>query len=490
MCRATAMSDSEINQLSHREANSSPDPSGQPPPSGWQGAVARFFKFPEYRTNIRTEVLAGITTFMTMAYILVVNPGILSDAIFLQKSGDLFNELVIATAISAAIATLVMGLLANYPFALAPGLGLNAFFAYSVVLGLGINWRVALSAILVEGLIFIALTLCNVRSLIVKVIPECLKRATAAGIGLFIAYIALSGDPAKGGAGIIVASEATKTTLGNFAQPQTLIAIIGILITSAFVARRIKGALLWGILATALLGWILGIAPWPAGIVGLPQWPGDLLGQGILGLGQLGQTNLLDFLAVMFVFLFVDLFDTIGTLTGVGIQAGYITEDGELPRANEALMADAVGTTVGAVLGTSTVTTFIESASGVAEGGRTGFTAVVVAVLFVLSIFFIPLLSGIPAFATTPALVIVGVLMAGNVRGIRWDDPAESIPSFLTILMMPLTYSIAEGLAIGFITYPLIKAFQGKVHETSVAVWVLAGIFVLRFVMMALKFGG
>lgn len=476
--------------MSHRQAGSDFEPSGQPPPTDREGAIARFFKFQEYRTNIRTEVLAGVTTFMTMAYILVVNPGILSDAIFLRQPGDLFNELVIATAISAAIATLTMGLLANYPFALAPGLGLNAFFAYSVVGELGIDWRVALTAILVEGLLFIALTLLNIRSLIVKAIPECLKRATAAGIGFFIAYIALAGDPTKGGAGIIAASETTKTALGDLSQPPTLVAIAGILITSAFVARRLKGALLWGILATALLGWILGIAPWPKGIVGLPQWPGDLLGQAIFGLGGLGQTNVLDFLAVMFVFLFVDLFDTIGTLTGVGIQAGYINEDGELPRAGEALMADAVGTTVGAVLGTSTVTTFIESASGVAEGGRTGFTAVVVAILFVLSIFFIPLLSGIPAFATTPALLIVGVLMAENIRGIRWDDPAESIPSFLTVLMMPLTYSIAEGLAIGFILYPLVKAFQGKAREISIAVWILAGIFLLRFVLMALGIGG
>ncbi|MEW6494413.1 MAG: NCS2 family permease [Cyanobacteriota bacterium] len=484
------MSNRETNELSDHESDLGSELSDQLPPQGEQGAIARFFKFQDYQTNIRTEVLAGVTTFMTMAYILVVNPGILSDAIFLQKPGDLFNELVIATAISAAIATLIMGLLANYPFALAPGLGLNAFFAYSVVLGLGIDWRVALTAILVEGLIFIALTLFNVRTLIVKAIPECLKRATAAGIGFFIAYIALSGDPTKGGAGIIVANEVTKTTLGNLAQPPTLIAILGILITTAFVARRIKGALLWGILATALLGWILGVAPWPGGIVGLPQWPGNLLGQAIFGLGRLGQTNLLDFLAVLFVFLFVDLFDTIGTLTGVGIQAGYINKEGELPRAGEALMADAVGTTVGAVLGTSTVTTYIESAAGVSEGGRTGFTAVIAAILFVLSIFFIPLISGISAFATTPALLIVGVLMAGNVRGIRWDDPAESIPSFLTILLMPLTYSIAEGLAIGFITYPLVKAFQGKAREISLAVWILAAVFVLRFVMMALKIGG
>lgn len=473
-CRAVAMSNREVNELSHSES---------------QGAIAQFFQFAQHGTNTRTEVLAGITTFMTMAYILVVNPGILSDGIFLQESGDLFQELAIATAISAAIATLIMGLFANYPFALAPGMGLNAFFTYSVVLGLGIDWRVALAAVFIEGIIFIALTAFNVRSLIVKAIPACLKHATAAGIGLFIAYIALSGDTSVGGAGIIVASEATKTELGDLSQPPTLMAVIGILITSAFVARRVKGALLWGILATALLGWLLGVAPWPPGIVGLPQWPVDLFGQAFVGLGQLGQVNLFDFLAVIFVFIFVDLFDTIGTLSGVGIQAGYINEEGELPRANSALMADAVGTTAGAVLGTSTVTTYIESASGVSEGGRTGFTAVVAAGLFVLSIFFIPLLSGIPAFATAPALLIVGVLMAGNLRGIRWDDPAESIPAFLIVITMPLTYSIAEGLAIGFITYPLIKAFQGKVQETSLAVWILAAIFVLRFVLMGLGIG-
>ncbi|MEQ9372292.1 MAG: NCS2 family permease [Coleofasciculus chthonoplastes F3-SA18-01] len=471
------MSHHDPNQ-EHSHANQSGQPATQP------GVLAKFFKFDRYHTTIRIELLAGFTTFMTMAYILVVNPGILSDAIFLEASGDLFNELVIATALSAAIATLVMGLWANYPLALAPGMGLNAFFTYSVVLGLGIDWRIALSAILIEGLIFIALTLSNVRYLIVKAIPDCLKRATAAGIGLFIAYIGLSG------AGIIVADAVTKTKLGDLSQPSTLIAIAGILITSAFVARRLTGALLWGILATAVLAWILGVSPLPEGIIGVPELPVDLVGSAIAGLGRINQVNGWDFLAVVFVFLFVDLFDTVGTLTGVGMQAGYIDEQGELPRANQALMADAVGTTVGAVLGTSTVTTYIESAAGIAEGGRTGFTAVVVAILFSGSIFFIPLLSGIPAFATTPALVIVGVLMAGNLRGIHWDDPAESIPSFLTILMMPLTYSIAEGLAIGLITYPLIKGFQGKGHEVAIAVWVLAGIFVLRFIVMAMNSGG
>ena len=484
------MSNREADELSDRQTDSSPESSPQPQPNGWQGAIARFFNFEENRTNLRTEVLAGVTTFMTMAYILAVNPGILSNAIFLQQPEDLFGELVIATAISSAIASLLMGLVSNYPFAMAPGMGLNAFFTFSIVKGLGINWRVALTAVLLEGLLTIALTVSNVRTYVVNAIPECLKQATAAGIGFFLAYIALAGDPKTGGAGLIVANPATKTALGDLSQPPTLMAIAGILLTTAFVARRIQGALLWGILATALLGWILGVAPWPKGIIAFPQWPGDLLGQSIIGLGQLTQTNLWDLLAVVFVLAFVDLFDTVGTLSGVGIQGGYIDENGELPRAGKTLIADACGTTIGAVLGTSPVTTYIESAAGVAEGGRTGFTSVIVAALFTLSVFFIPLLAAVPAFATAPALIIVGVLMAGNVRLIRWDDPAESIPSFLIILLMPLTYSIAEGLAIGFITYPLIKAFQGKGHEISLGVWILAGIFVLRFVMMGLKFGG
>lgn len=424
---------------------------------------------------------------MTMAYILVANPGILSQAIFLETSGDLFSELAIATAIASAIATLIMALWANYPFALAPGMGLNAFFAFSVVLKMGIDWRVALAAVLCEGIIFILLTLSNIRSEIIKAIPLCLRQAIAAGIGLFLAYIALSSDPSSGGAGIIIADPATKTTLAPFNQPPTLIAIAGILITSAFVARRIKGALLWGIFATAALGWIFGVAAAPTGIVAWPELPVDLAGQAFIGIGKLSAENIWDFLAIAFVFLFVDLFDTIGTLAGIGIQGGYINEKGELPRAREALMADAIGTTAGAILGTSTVTTYIESASGISEGGRTGFTAAIAALLFLASIFFIPLFSAIPAFATAPALLMVGVLMMGNVRTIRWEDPAESIPSFLTILIMPLSFSIAEGLAIGFIAYPLIKTFQGKAGEIASAVWVLAFVFVLRFVWIAMR---
>ena len=467
------------------------DPGSGPPGkpyTGWQATIARFFKFDFYNTNFRTETLAGITTFMTMGYILVVNPIILSNAIFLQKSGDLFSQLAVATAIAAAVGTFCMAVFANYPFGLAPGMGTNAFFAFSVVIGLKIDWRLALSCVFVQGLIFIALTFTDVRRLLIKAIPLTLKHATAGGIGLFIAYIGLSGNVQKGGAGLIVADEATKTAFGNLAQPNTAMAIIGLLITSAFVVRQVKGALLWGILATALLSWILGVSPWPQGVFAIPQMPKDIFGQAISGLTHLNGSNFIDWLAVLFVFLFVDIFDTVGTLTGVGMRAGYIGADGELPRANQALMADAIATTVGPIFGTSSVTAYVESIAGVVEGGRTGFTAFVVGTLFVVSLFFIPVFQAIPAYATTPTLVIVGAMMLAEVSEIRWNDMAEAIPAFLTIFMIPLTYSIAEGLSIGFIFYPLIKAFQGKSHEVPIGTWIIAGIFVARFIFMTLRF--
>ncbi|WP_413166682.1 NCS2 family permease [Capilliphycus salinus ALCB114379] len=460
-----------------------------PPNRGRENAIARYFHFEKFNTNFRTETLAGVTTFMTMAYILAVNPIILSDAIYINQSGDLFPQLVVATGISAAIGTLIMALLANYPFAQAPGMGLNAFFAYTVVLRLGIDWKLALSSVLIEGLIFIGLTLSNIRRQIITAIPMSLKSATAAGIGLFIAYIGLGSNLDAGGAGIIVANEVTKTAFGSLKEPQTLVAIAGIFITSAFMVRRIKGALLWGILATAILGWILGVTPPPQGLFQIPPFPKELFGEAFLGLVNLNANNFLDFVAVTFVFLFVDLFDTVGTLTGVAMKAGYIDENGELPRANQALMADAIATTSGAILGTSSVTTYIESAAGVSEGGRTGFTSVITAILLGLSILFIPLLQAIPAYATTPTLVIVGVLMLSNIAQINWQDLTEAIPAFLTLFTIPLTFSIAEGLSIGFISYPLLKAFQGKSREVSPATWILAGVFVLRFVFMTVRFG-
>ncbi|MDB9315017.1 NCS2 family permease [Spirulina sp. CS-785/01] len=467
--------------MTHDTDNPQPPETPTPPNRGATHPIAQYFNFTALQTDFRREILAGITTFVTMAYILVANPGILSNAIFLEEAGDLFGELVIATGVSAAIATLIMGLYAKFPFALAPGMGLNAYFAFTVVLGLGIDWRAALAAVFVEGIVFILLTLSNLRTIIVQIIPDAIKHATAAGIGLFIAYIALSGSPETGGAGIILASEATTTTLGDLGNPNTLMAIAGIFITAAFVVRRIQGALLWGILATAILGWLLQISPPPQGLLALPTPPVDLVGQAFVGLGNLLTTNVWQLFSILFVFLFVDLFDTVGTVTGLGVKAGYIQDDGKFPGVNRAFLADSVGTTTGAIFGTSTVTTYIESASGISEGGRSGFTAVVTAVLFLIALLFIPLFEAIPGYATAPALIVVGVLMAGSVKSIRWDDPAESIPAFLTIIIMPLSYSIADGLAAGLITYPIIKAMQGKAQEVNLGMWVLALLFILKF---------
>jgi adenine/guanine/hypoxanthine permease len=475
-----------VNIIDSKETN---QPKGKPPRSGWQAAIATYFEFDRYRTNFRTEIIAGITTFMTMAYILVVNPLILSDAIFINEPKDLFAELVVATAVSAGIGTLIMALLAKYPFALAPGMGINAFFAYSVVLGLGIEWRVAMACVFVEGLVFILLTVSDIRRHLITAVPTSIKSATTVGIGLFLAYIGLGGATETGGAGLVVANEITKTNFGSLAQPQSLMAIFGIFLTAFFMVRRIKGALLWGIIGTAILGWVFGVASAPQGIASIPAFPKNLFGVAFVGLGGINGSNWIDFIAVLLVFLFVDMFDTIGTLAGVGMQAGYIDENGELPRANLALTADAIATTVGAVMGTSSVTTFVESASGVAEGGRTGFTSVIVAALFFVSLIFTPIFEAIPAFATTPALTIVGVLMMASITSINWEDLTEALPAFLTIFFIPFAFSIAAGLSIGLIAYPLLKTFKGKASDVPLVTWILAAVFVARFIFMTLRFG-
>lgn len=435
----------------------------------------RLFRLSSQQTSVRVELLAGITTFMTMAYILLVNPQILSNAIYLEQPQDLQGELVIATAIGAAVGSLMMGIFANYPFGLAPGMGLNAFFAFSVVQKLGIPWRLALAAVFIEGLIFIALTLSQVRNQIIQAIPNSLKQAIAAGIGLFIAYIGLSS------ANIIVASPITKTTLGNLQSPETGLAIAGLGITAVFMVRHIQGALLWGILVTAGLGWITGLAPAPTGIIAIPQWPTHLFGQALVGLDSLSWSTLGTFATVIFVFLFMDLFDTVGTLAGVSLQGGFINDKGELPRSTAAFMADALGTTVGALFGTSTVTAYIESAAGIAVGGRTGLTAIFVAGFFLLAMVFMPLFMAIPSFATAPALVIVGVLMMASVTDIDWQDMTEAIPAFLILIVIPLSYSITEGLAVGFVSYPILKLSQGKPREVHPLLWVLAVLFAIHF---------
>lgn len=478
--RSFAMSQSDI-ELQH--------PPSPPPYSGWQAAIAQYFQFEEYQANFRTEILAGLTSFMTMAYILVVHPFILSDAIFLNEAGDLFRELVVVTGIAAAIGSLVMGLYAKYPFVQAPGMGINAFFAYSVVLGLGIEWRVALACVLIEGVIFIGLTVTDIRRHLITAVPDGIKASTTVGIGLFLAYIGLSSATEVGGAGLIISSDVTNTTFGSFREPGTLLATFGILISVLFIIRRIKGALLWGIAGTAILGWVLGVATPPTGVAAVPAFPSHLFGAAFTGLAGINGSNLIDFLAVLLVFLFVDMFDTIGTLMGVGTQAGYIKPNGELPRANQALSADAVATTVGAVLGTSAVTTFAESAAGIAEGGRTGLTAVVAALMFPIALLFVPIFEAIPAFATAPALMIVGVLMMTSVKSIHWEDLTEAVPAFVTIFFIPFGFSIAEGLAAGLILYPFTKIVSGRTHEVPTVTWILAVVFLLRFVFTTLRFG-
>ncbi|MBL8171453.1 MAG: NCS2 family permease [Acidobacteria bacterium] len=428
--------------------------------------LERVFKLSANQTTVRTEIAAGVTTFLTMAYIIFVNPTILSEA------GVPFSGALFATCVSAAVGSLLMGLLANYPFALAPGMGLNAYFTYTVVKGLGYDWRIALGAVFISGIAFLLLTLVRIRALIVDAIPMTMKTAVAAGIGLFIAFIGLKN------AGVIVSSPATFVTLGHVVSKPVALALLGLLLTSVLLARGYRSAIIIGILAVTLAAMTLGLAKWPTSLIELPRWRETFLQLDIRGALRLGALD------VVFVFLFVDLFDTIGSLMGLGRQAGYLTPEGKMPRVNRALFADAIATTVGSLFGTSTVVTYIESATGVSEGGRTGLTAVVVAALFLLATFFSPLAGTIPPIATSPALIIVGALMISAVTTIDWDDITEGIPAFLTILAMPLTFSIANGLALGFIFYPLLKVLTGRWREASPLVYVLAVLFVLRYVYL------
>lgn len=430
-----------------------------------------FFKLKEHNTDVKTEVLAGITTFMTMAYILVVNPGMLSD------TGMDFGGVFTATALSAIIATLVMALYAKYPFALAPGMGLNAFFAYTVVLGkMGKTWQFALTAVLIEGIVFILLSFVNAREAIFNAIPKNLKIAVSVGIGLFIAFIGLQNS------GIVAANEATGVALGNLKDPAVLLAVIGIVITGVLVARNVKGGLLVGIVATTLIGIPMGVTHIPTGglgaVVSLPPSLKPVAFQ-FVGFDQIFSFEML---VAVFTFLFVDIFDTVGTLAGVASKADMLDENGELPHVGKALMADAVGTVAGACFGTSTVTTFVESASGVAEGGRTGLTALTTAGMFGIALFFAPLFTMVPSAATAPALVIVGLFMMTSVTELDFSDMTEALPAFLTIIMMPFAYSIAEGIVFGMVSYVLIKVFTGKYKDVSLIMYLLGIVFAIRVI--------
>jgi AGZA family xanthine/uracil permease-like MFS transporter len=426
-------------------------------------SLDRVFKLTENQTNVRIEIAAGATTFLTMAYIIFVNPAILKDA------GVPFEGALFATCVSAAIGSLMMGLIANYPFALAPGMGLNAYFTYTVVKTMGYDWRVALGAVFISGVVFLILTLARIRAMIVDAIPMTMKTAVAAGIGLFIAFIGLKN------AGVIVASDATFVKLGHVASAPALLALGGLVVTVALMARGYKSAIIIGIFAVTAAAILLKLSPLPTSVVQMPDVRSTFMQLDVRG------ALMLSALDVIFVFLFVDLFDTIGSLMGLGRQAGYLTPDGKMPRVNRALFADAVATIAGAVFGTSTVVTYIESATGVSEGGRTGLTAITVAALFLLAAFFSPIAGAIPPIATAPALVIVGALMIGAVTSIKWDDLTEAVPAFLTMLAMPLTFSIANGLALGFIFYPLLKVLTGRWREARPLVYALAALFVLRY---------
>ncbi len=426
--------------------------------------MEKLFKLKEHNTSVKTEMLAGLTTFLTMAYILIVNPLILADA------GMDFGAVFTATAISAAVATIIMAFAANLPFALAPGMGLNAFFAYTVVLGMGYSWQFALTAVFLEGLIFIVLTFFNVREAIVNCIPMNVKRAISVGIGLFIAFIGLQN------AGIVV-DGATLVTVGNLTSSQVLVAIIGLVIMGALLAFKVRGALLIGIVAATIIALPLGVASAPSG-----SWAPPSLAP-IFFQFDFSQVFSLDMLIVLFTFLFVDMFDTVGTLIGVSTKAGLIDKDGNIPKVKGALFADAFGTTFGAVLGTSTVTTYVESAAGVAEGGRTGLTALSTAVLFLLALFISPLFLMIPGAATAPALVLVGLFMMSPIKNIELEDYTEAIPAFLTMIMMPLTYSIAEGIMFGMLSYIVLKVFTGKAKDVSVVTYIVGILFLIKYII-------
>jgi len=429
----------------------------------------KYFEIAKHKSTVKTEVMAGITTFLTMAYIVVVNPAILS------ASGMPKEDVFFATCVSSAIATLIMGLWAKFPFALAPGMGLNAFFAYTVCGMQKVPWPQALAVVLISGLLFLLLSLFGIRERILAAIPETLSRASAGGIGLFIAFIGLQH------AGIVARDDVTMVTLGNLHDTSTLIATAGLLLTVVLVAAKIPGALLAGILVTAVAAMTAGQAPAPESLLAAPSLPSETLGAAVTALPEVLTASMA---VTIFTFLFLDLFDTVGTLLALGTAVGAIKPDGRLPRADRAFTADAGGTIIGSLLGSSTVTSYIESASGVSSGGRTGLTAVVVAVLFLLALPLEPVASSIPQIATAPALIVVGAYMMAIAGKISWDDPVRAVPALATILIMPATYNISNGLGAGFILYVLANAAAGRLHKVNWLLCLVAALFVIFFILV------
>jgi AGZA family xanthine/uracil permease-like MFS transporter len=425
--------------------------------------MEKLFKLQERGTSLKRELAAGLTTFLTMAYILAVNPAMLSNTG--MSAGGVFT----ATALASAIATLLMAFTANLPVALAPGMGLNAFFTFSVVIGQGYSWQLALTAVFLEGILFIILSLVNVRELIIKAIPGTLKKAVAVGIGLFIALIGFENS------GIIIGNESTLVGLGNITSGSALLAITGLVITIILYANKIPGSILLGIIITTIIGIPLGVTHIPEGfrIFSMPAAP-------LFARFDFSSIVSFKFFTIFFTFLFVDIFDTVGTLVGVTTQAKLINKNGEIPRVRQALLADALGTVAGALLGTSTITSYVESAAGVAAGGRTGLSSVFTGLLFLAALFLSPLFLMVPGAATAPALIVVGFLMMQAVADIDFKDPTEGIPAFLAIVMMPFAYSIAEGIVYGLLSYVILKAFTLKSKDISIVTWILFVIFILR----------
>jgi len=451
---------------------------------GLTDTLAARFDVEEHDSDVRTELIAGLTTFLAMSYIIVVNPAILSEAIQIEGygQGEVFQMIAIATILSAAIATVVMALYANRPFGLAPGLGLNAFFAYTVVLGLGIPWQTALAAVFVEGVLFMLLTAVGAREYVIRLFPEPVKKSVGAGIGLFLLFIGFQELQ------IVVPDDATLVTLGEvFGNPWAILGLLGLAFTFGLWARGITGSIVIGILTTTAVGWGLTLA----GVFGrgaitpetLPSAQYDITPLAGAFVDGLGQIDPLTFVLVVFTFFFVDFFDTAGTLIGVSQFGDFLDEDGDLPDMDKPLMADAVGTTAGAVLGTSTVTTYIESSTGVEEGGRTGLTALVVALLFLASLAVIPVVAAIPAYASFIALIVVGVMMLQGLVEVDWADPAWAVSAGLTVTVMPFAYSIADGLAAGIIAYPLIKVAVGEYDEVAVGQYVIAALLAVYYVL-------
>jgi AGZA family xanthine/uracil permease-like MFS transporter len=432
-------------------------------PADFVQRLERYFEFERLDTSWRTEILAGATTFVTMAYIVFVNPSIL------RETGMPFQAVVAATCLCAAFGSILMGVLARYPIALAPGMGLNAYFTYTVVKGMGIPWQAALGAVFLSGVAFLLLTLFGIRQLIIEAIPSGLYAAVAAGIGLFIAMIGLRN------AGIIVASPATLVTLGNLRDKNTLLAIFGLILTAALYAWGVRAAMLLGILGTTLAGVAFGLVHWSPGTYHLSDITATAGKLDIRAAWKIG------FVEIVFVFLFVDLFDNVGTLVGVGKKAGLFDATNRIPRIRNILFADASATIVGSLAGTSTVVSYIESAAGVVAGGRSGVTAIVTGLLFILALFIAPVVGAVPAAATAPALIVVGSLMISQIGEIAWNDPGIAIPAFLTVITIPLTFSIANGLAFGFTAYALLRILRGEFRNTHWLVYALAALFILRF---------